>query len=147
MSRAGGLRPPPRSLCPPPGAAGCESGRERRQSRGTTGGSASSGPWPSTSPDPEGLRLPVPGYLSGLPSSLLQASAGLEAREEGTGVRGLPSPYLPLLRAGRPVELPSCSPARPQRGCSPLLAAGVSCRNKRVGTWLPRLTRAGEKLV
>lgn len=89
---------------------------------GTTGGSASSSPWPPASAAPEGLGPPVLGYLSGLPS-FLQASAGLEAREEGTGVRGLSSP---LLGAGRPAEVPSCSPVCPQRGCSLLLAAGAS---------------------
>lgn len=47
-----------------------------------------------------------------------------------TGTRGLSSPLPPsgstLLRAGRPAGLPGCSSARPQRGCSPLLAAKVS---------------------
>lgn len=96
---------------------------------GTTGGSASSSPWPPASAAPEGLGPPVPGYLSGL-RSFLRASAGLEARQEETGVRGLSSP-LPasgrtLLGAGRPAEVPSCSPVCPQRGCSLLLAAGAS---------------------
>lgn len=98
---------------------------------GTTGGSASSSPWPPASAAPEGLGPPVPGYLERV--SLVSAgecrSGGAGGRDRGSGAL---FPFARGWEAGRGAQL--------QLGLSPaglFSFAGSGCL-KRVRTWLPR---------